>query len=417
MKLKYLNSLGSCLKMIFRISYNCKSGRWSRYLIGRPRRSAAVGVPTNRRMRNENFIFRQPLIGIIIILICTSGCSGKSKENETTQTKQGARSEQQQIVDAIVAVPQVIKQSIEVSGSLLASETTEIHPEVSGRLIMLHVKEGAFVSKGAVIAKLYDADLQAQLGKLQAQLNIANQTSDRLSQLLKIQGISRQDYDMAVLNANNIRADIEIARTNITRTVVRAPFSGKLGLKEISVGAYVTPQTIITVIRKTSDLKLDFTIPEKYTEEAKPGRMVFFTIEGSDIRHAAKIMATESGINENTRSLNIRATVIGNHGSLVPGAFAKVILSFAPDYTALMVPTQAIIPQARGKSLIVYKLGTAKFTEVKTGVRDSVNVQILSGIHAGDTIVTTGLMSVKPNSKIILKNILKPTPSLNEFKE
>lgn len=353
---------------------------------------------------------------LLILVIFCAGCGSKSKDpDKKTPAKAGPPPPLR--VDAMIVSPQVITQSIEAPGSLLASETTEIHPEVSGRLIYLNVKEGAFVNKGGVIAKLYDADLQAQLHKLQAQLNIANQTSNRLSQLLKIQGISRQDYDMAVLNANNIKADIDIVRTNIGRTIVRAPFSGKLGLKEISVGAYVTPQTLIAVIRKTTDLKLDFTVPEKYTDQVKKGGMVDFTVEGSGIKHSAKIMATESGITENTRSLNVRATVVGDLKDLIPGSFAKVVLSFAPDYTALMVPTQSIVPQARGKSIVLYKEGAAKFTEVTTGVRDSVNVQILSGIKAGDTIITTGLMSVKPNAKVILKNIVKPIPSVNDFKK
>ncbi|HUS01336.1 MAG TPA: efflux RND transporter periplasmic adaptor subunit [Chitinophagaceae bacterium] len=363
---------------------------------------------------------------VFIICLLFAGmitCKSKSTEKQTTQTSQrgggggGGRQQGPQRVDVIIAIPQKITQGIEVPGTLIASETTEIHPEVSGRLTMLNVREGAYVGRGSVIAKLYDADLQAQLRKLQAQLNIANQTANRLSQLLKIQGISRQDYDMAVLNANNIRADIDIIRTNIARTVIRAPFSGKLGLKEISVGAYVTPSTIITVIRKTSDLRLDFTVPEKYISEAKPGRMVFFTVAGSDVRHAAKIMATESGITENSRSLNIRSTVIGNDPILVPGAFANVIVDFAPDYTAIMVPSQAIIPQARGKKLVLYKDSVATFVDVTTGVRDSSNVQILSGINAGDTIVTTGLMSVKPKAKLVIKSIIKPVQSVNDFKQ
>ena len=356
-----------------------------------------------------------------IITCCIISCKSKTTDKQTTQTNQrgggGGRQQGPQKVDVIIAIPQKITQSLEVPGTLLASETTEIHPEVSGRLTMLNVREGAYVGRGSVIAKIYDGDLQAQLNKLQAQLKIANQTASRLSQLLNIQGISRQDYDMAVLNANNIRADIEIVRTNIARTVIRAPFSGKLGLKEISVGAYVTPSTIITVIRKTSDLRLDFTIPEKYISEAKPGRTVFFTVAGSDLRHAAKIMATESGITENSRSLNIRSTVIGNDPALVPGAFANVILDFAPNYTALMIPSQAIIPQTRGKKLVVYKDSIATFVDVTTGVRDSANVQILSGISAGDTIVVSGLMSVKPNAKLSVKRVIKPVQSVGDFKK
>ncbi len=356
-------------------------------------------------------------IFLVMVVVGIISCKSKSTEKKTTETTKGGKQQPPQKVDVIIAIPQKITESIEVPGTLTASETTEIHPEVSGRLIMLNVREGAYVGKGSVIAKIYDADLQAQLKKLQAQLNIANQTAGRLSQLLKIQGISRQDYDMAVLNSNNIRADIAIIKTNMTRTVVRAPFSGKLGLKEISVGAYVTPQTVITMIRKTSDLRLDFTLPEKYVSEAKPGAMVFFKVAGSEIRHAARIIATESGITENSRSLNIRSRVEGNDPSLIPGAFANVILDFSPNYTALMIPTQAIIPQARGKKLVVYKNGIATFTEVITGVRDSSNIQIISGINAGDTIVTTGLMSVKPNAKLVIKTFIKPVQSVEDFKK
>jgi membrane fusion protein (multidrug efflux system) len=349
---------------------------------------------------------------LISIISCGSKTPDKKAGPANTPGKQPP-----QKVEVVVITPQKLDESIEVPGTLTASESTEIHPEVSGRLIMLNVREGNYVSKGSVIAKLYDADLQAQLRKSEAQLSIANQTAKRLSQLLNIQGISKQDYDMAVLNANNIRADIEITKTNIARTVVRSPFSGKLGLKEISTGAYVTPQTIIAVIKKTSDMKLDFSVPEKYIGDAKNGVVVYFHVEGSDVRHAAKISATESGITENTRNLMVRATIVGNDPSLVPGAFAKVILDFAPNNTALMVPSQAIIPQARGKKVVVYKNGIAKFTDVVTGVRDSANVQIVSGLNAGDTIVTTGLMSIKPDSKIEIKKVVNSKPSVESFKQ
>ncbi len=122
------------------------------------------------------------------MVLLIAACGGKNDKIPAT----GAQAPRpQQRVDAMVAVPQKITENIEIPGNLLASETTEIHPEVSGRLTMLNVREGNIVSKGSIIAKLYDADLQAQLKKLQAQLNIGNQTSNRMEQLLKIQGISR----------------------------------------------------------------------------------------------------------------------------------------------------------------------------------------------------------------------------------
>jgi len=141
-------------------------------------------------------------------------------------------------------------------------EQTEIHPEVSGRFIRLSVKEGSFVQKGTVLAKLFDEDLIAQLQKLKVQLQVAEKTEQRQSDLLKIGGISQQDYDLSLLSVSGLKADIEILQTEIDKTVVRAPFSGTLGFKNISVGAYVTPQTVVTTIRQTDVLKLEFSVPE-----------------------------------------------------------------------------------------------------------------------------------------------------------
>jgi membrane fusion protein (multidrug efflux system) len=299
-----------------------------------------------------------------------------------------------------------LSESIEISGTIVADQSTEIHPEISGRIITLNVREGAQVGKGAVIAKLYDADLQAQRRKLEVQLKMAQQTEDRYSQLQKIGGISKQDYDVTALQVSNIRADLSIIQTEIAKTVVRAPFSGKLGLKEVSTGAYVTPASVITTIQKTTGLRIDFNVPEKYTSLIKKGQYVNFTVEGSERSYTAIVAATESAIAEATRSLTIRALVKGVETDLVPGGFAKVKLSFAPNEAALMIPTQAIIPQARGKKVYVYKNGQAEFVDVVTGVRDSASVQITEGLVKGDTVIVTGLLALKPETKVSIKRIV-----------
>jgi len=223
---------------------------------------------------------------------------------------------------------------------------------------------------------------------------------------LKIQGISQQDYDISLLQVNSLRADIGILQTSIQKTEIRAPFSGKLGLKNISIGAYVSPASVIAVINQTDKLKLDFTIPEKYIDQITTGQQVTFTFEGSKKQLAARVIATESNITETTRSLTVRAQVVGTDPAILPGSFAKVQLSFDPDPNAILIPTQAVLPQARGKKVIVYKSGTAIFADVTTGVRDSSRVQILDGLKAGDTVVVTGLLSVRPEGKIQIGKII-----------
>jgi membrane fusion protein (multidrug efflux system) len=321
-------------------------------------------------------------------------------------------------VDAYVVTPKTISEAIEVPGTLLAKETTEIHPEVSGRVVSLNINEGKYVAQGTMLAKLYDGDLQAQLRKLEVQLSIAQKTEERQAQLLKIQGISQQDYDLSLLNVNNIKADIEITKTSIAKTAIHAPYSGRIGLKSISPGAYITPTTIITTITQTDQLKLDFTVPEKYADKIKTGQIVHFKVQGKDKTYDAKVAATEVSIAETTRSLVVRSVVQNKNSELLPGAFANVQLKFDPNPNALMVPSEAIIPQARGKKIVSYNGGNAKFLDVETGVRDSAFVQITSGINAGDTIVITGLLSIRPNAKIQLEKIAnKDQPGKTANKE
>ncbi len=332
-----------------------------------------------------------------------ASCGSKSKKETTPQA--GAKPPVMR-VDGYVLKPEAFQENIEVPGSVVANEVAEIHPEVSGRIVQLNVAEGKYVGKGTLLAKLYDGDLRAQLNKLQIQLALAQKTEERQAQLLKIQGISQQDYDISLLQVNSLRADMGILQTSIQKTVIRAPFSGKIGLKAISPGVYVTPASVIAIINQTDQLKLDFTVPEKYVDKIKIGQLVTFSYEGSDKELAAKVAATESNVTENTRSLVVRADVIGKQTSLLPGAFAKVKLSFDPNPNALLIPTQAVLPQARGKKVILYKSGTAIFADVTTGVRDSARVQITDGLKAGDTVVVTGLLSVRPESKIQIGKIV-----------
>jgi membrane fusion protein (multidrug efflux system) len=345
------------------------------------------------------------IAGIALLSVVLLSSCGATERKKEAEAKQKAPARPPASVDAFVVSTRTISESIEIPGTIVADEATEIHPEISGRVTALYVREGSYVGKGAVLAKLYDADLQAQKRKIQVQLQMAQQTENRYEQLQKIGGISKQDYDLTALQVSNLRADLDIINTSIAKTVIRAPFSGKLGLKEVSTGAFVTNQSIITTIQKTSGLRIDFNVPEKYSSQIKQGQFVNFTVEGTGRNYTAVIMATESGIEEATRSLTIRALVRGEEAGLVPGGFAKVQLSFAPDNNALMIPTQAIIPQARGKKVYVFSGGTAKFVDVTTGVRDSAMVQITSGLKRGDTVITTGLLGLKPEAKVKLKQV------------
>jgi membrane fusion protein (multidrug efflux system) len=274
-------------------------------------------------------------------------------------------------------------------------------------VIAINLPEGKLVKQGTLLVKLFDDDLQASLKKSKTQLEIAEQTQKRQNELIKISGISQSDYDQAVLQVNSINADIEILKVQIRKTEVRAPFDGVIGLRSVSVGAEVTPGTPLATIRSIQQLKLDFSVPEKYSATVKAGMKVKFSVQGDDTTYDAAVMATEEGIDVTTRNLKARAVVKNKDAALKPGAFANVDLELGKDTAALMVPTQAVIPMERSKQLIVAKNGKATFVTVKTGVRQASSVEVVEGIAAGDTVITTGLLLLKPGADLKFSKVVQ----------
>jgi membrane fusion protein (multidrug efflux system) len=302
----------------------------------------------------------------------------------------------------MVVTPQALSADIRVPGTIMASESTEIHPEVSGRIVDLNLREGGYINKGALIAKLYDGDIQAQLKKLEVQLKIAEQTEQRQGQLLEIQGISKQDYDMSLLQVQTLKADIEINREAIRKTEIRAPFSGKLGLKNVSPGAYVTPANILTTISQVSNLKIQFSVPERYGALLTNGLPVSFAIDGTNKTFQASVLATEVRIDEMTRSLAVRAAIKDKDPALIPGAFAEVRIVLGRSDDALMIPSIIVIPQGRKKQVYQYQDGKAMPVEIETGVRDSIQIEVTSGLKAGDTVITSSLLFLRPGMDVSL---------------
>lgn len=304
------------------------------------------------------------------------------------------------VVDGFLVQHETISDNIEVPGTLMPAEETQLRTEVSGRIVQLNINEGAGVQQGTLLVKLFDKDLQAQLRKLEVQLQIAIKTEERQKELLSINGISQQEYDLTALQVDNLNADIEAVRIAISKTEIRAPYSGNIGLRSVSLGSYVSSNDIIATIRQVSQLKLEFSVPEKYAKNINKGYKVKFKVDGGNAEHTGVVLATESGVDQITRTLRIRALVNGNNLELVPGIFAKVQLQLGNDAKALVVPTQAIIPQARNKQVILLRGDSAVFTVVETGLRDSAFVQITNGLKVGDTVITTGLMAIRPNGKV-----------------
>jgi membrane fusion protein (multidrug efflux system) len=331
-----------------------------------------------------------------------AGCESKK---DAAASGQNQRGKGPVMVEGFVVRHTAVSQGVEVSGTLLPAEETQIRAEVSGRIIKLNLPEGTVVPAGFLLVKLFDQDLQAQLRKLEVQLQIAIKTVQRQRELLAINGISQQDFDLSALNVDNLKADIQSTKISISKTEIRAPYEGEIGLRNVSLGAYLSTADVITVLRDVKRLRLEFSIPEKYAKNVAKGNIVQFRVDGGRKTHGAVVIATEGNVEQNTRTLKIRAMVTEKDAELVPGVFANVNLQMGKDSLALMVPSEAIIPMARNKQVIVFRKDSVLFTIVETGIRDSAYVQVLKGLHEGDTVITTGLMAIRPSIKVKITKV------------
>lgn len=335
-------------------------------------------------------------IGTTVIIF---SCQSKKKEIVKKSTPPALK------VDAYIVKQTALSKDLDVTGNLLPYEVTEIHPEVAGLVTNIYFSEGSYVSAGKLLVTLKNNDLIAQLNKLYVQEKSAQLTVKRYGELLLASGVSQQEYDENVLKVNTIKADISILKTSIAKTRILAPYGGIMGLRNISKGAYITPQTAISSLRQINRLKLEFSVPEVYSKSIKVGGPVTFTVQNSEQKFLANVIATENFIEQENRSLKVKAVMARADKALTAGQFAKVNIPLDADYSAYMVPSQAIIPQARTKEVIVLENGKASFRTVTTGTRDSSRVEVTTGLKAGDTIIITGLMSIKPGAPVSIAQI------------
>jgi membrane fusion protein (multidrug efflux system) len=298
-----------------------------------------------------------------------------------------------------VAVPTAAETNINTSGSLISSEEVTLRPESSGKIIKLNIREGLHVTKGELLLKLNDDEFIASRKKLQTTLDLAKQMLARQKSLLEGKAIGQEEYDIAANEVAVIEADMEYNEALIRKTEIRAPFSGKVGLKYVSEGSYVTPITLIAVLHQLDPLKLDFSVPERYASRVKPGDAVRFTIDGSKEVFEANLFAIEPKIDPATRTLKMRALVSNKKGKLFPGAFARVSLNLGSS-EALMIPTQAVIPILKGKKVFISQQGMAVTREIETGERNATMVEVTNGLVAGDTVITSGIMQLRDSMKV-----------------
>ncbi|WP_291530121.1 efflux RND transporter periplasmic adaptor subunit [Bacteroides sp. UBA939] len=305
-------------------------------------------------------------------------------------------------VNAKIIKPQLLKDDVPLTGITLPDEEVDLSFEASGKIIEINFEEGTLVKKGQLLAKVNDRPLQAQLQRLVSQLKLAEDRVFRQNALLERDAVSKEAYEQVKTELATLKADIDLIQANIAQTELRAPFDGMIGLRQVSVGFYATPTTIVAKLTKITPLKIEFAVPERIASDIKIDAGVSFEVEGRLDRLQAKVYARESSIDINTHTLTVRALYPNTNGRVMPGRYASIHLNRTEIVDAIAIPSEAIVPEMGKDKVFLYKSGKAEPVEIQTGIRTEAEVQVLRGINAGDTIITSGTLQLRTGLPVTL---------------
>lgn len=338
-----------------------------------------------------------PLLPTALCALLVAGCAATSGKDAKNAAK---GPDGPLVVGTVVLKPQPLDQVILSSGTLLPNEAVNVLSEVSGRITAIGFEEGRPVNAGQMLVRINDADLQAQLHKAELSVELARQDEERKKQLLSAGGVSQEIYDQSRIQLESLKADADNLRALIAKTTIVAPFSGRIGLRQVSVGGFVSPNTLIASLQQTDPIKVEFTVPERYGHLLHPSSVISFTVDGDTTTYAGEVFAMEPAVDPGSRSIRVRARTANKDGRLNPGAFAHVSVKLDRLNDALVVPTQAVVPDIQGQKVLLVKNGRVKSVRVSLGIRQEDQVQLTSGVTAGDTVITTGLLAARDSMQV-----------------
>ncbi len=307
-------------------------------------------------------------------------------------------------VSVITVTPKTFSEALTATGTLRAEEGVDLQVEVSGKIVSINFIEGSQVKKGDLLLKINDSELQASLTRAVHRKAIVELKEARLAALLRSGGVPQQDYDAVVNDLAVQKAEIELINAQIAKTEIRAPFDGVIGLRFVSEGAFITATSNaaarIATLQAVNNLKIDFSVPERYATRIKPGTPIRFTVDGSPTAYAGTIYAVEPRIDITTRTLMLRALCPNPDQVLLPGAFAAVECPLEVVNDALLVPAVAVVPGLAEKNLFVLQDGKAVRRPVELGTRTENEVRILHGLKPGERVITSGLQQLRHGMRV-----------------
>lgn len=340
------------------------------------------------------------LLSAIFLLACSAkdapqGAGGKPAKGGRTLS-----------VEGYVAEFSKPKREFQTMATLEANNSVSLSAAVSGRLVELHAKDGASVPAGMLLAKLDDSELRAQLKQAESNLLLASQREQRTRALYQQGGMTQEDLEAAVANLQSAEASVEYIKAQIEKTEVRAPFAGKLGLVNISVGQWLNAGAPVAELSDVKKLKARFAVPQRYASSVKVGDRVTLKDQERNVEKKGKVTALDATISESSRTRQVVVTVDNSSGKLIAGGYASITLQMkTAQKSSTTIPAEALILDRDGAYVFVVKDGKAHVKHVKTGLRTPFSVEIVSGLSKGDTVIVSGIISLREGVPVNIKDI------------
>jgi membrane fusion protein, multidrug efflux system len=359
-------------------------------------------MPTQTISKQQSIITRQyPVIALYLsLIVLISGCYANARDTNDKEKTPVAATSLALPVDGAIIKPAALKEELEVTGTLAANQQVDIVSELTRKIVRVNAKEGAYVQQGQLLFELDNADLQAQLEKLHQQEKLATLNEERLRDLIAHEAVVQQDYDQAFTNLKVLQAQVAELQVTISKTRIKAPFSGQIGIVHVYPGAVVSVNTVLTNLEDNSVVKLDFQVPEKYAQVITDGSVQRFTVASDTKQYSAKVSAREARLDQNTRTLLVRAVSANPGRLLLPGQSARLHLALHSATDALMVSSQALMPSSQGYSVYTVKNNHVQLSQVEIGQRGAYTVEVLHGLNNGDTVVTSNLLRLTPGAEV-----------------
>ncbi|MGI4021226.1 MAG: efflux RND transporter periplasmic adaptor subunit [Janthinobacterium lividum] len=353
------------------------------------------------------YIIYPLLILVIGYILYNKFYGAKAKEKKIQPATKGGKKPNKPVPVTIMLVKDTaFSNAIDITGTIDANEQVELRSETAGNITGIFFKEGTYVSKGQLLVRVYNQDQVASLKSVQVQIKLAEQTEYRNRILLQKEAVSKEEYDTSLSSLNVFKSQADLIRAQIAKTEVRAPFSGIIGLRNISPGGYLSPSSSIATLVNMNPAKITFSVPEKYLSLIKTGSKIHFNLESSKENFTGTVYAIEPNLDLTSRSITIRAKTANPKGLLRAGSFAKINLTLEQVPKTIMVPTECVIPDIRTSKVFVVEKGVATSRDVKTDVRTETKIQITEGLKPGDSLIVSGIIQLRPDVPLkIIKTI------------